>query len=210
MSVVISITRREPCPHFSERNNVRALRKSMKAILKAGTIACGLIAVGCASKMTALNSEMPSAVKGDLEGRYILEKINVGETGIDSSKLRKGILSDQVLQKTLNGAAEDKQSLPVHVSVTSSKREANGGVATVNNIFAFCTLTIWPCVSAEEYEYVVTVETVTGKHTTKFNVLNRDWFSLSPFAIIPVPGWADERGNDDDISAYHLSQVKNR
>ena len=207
MSVVISITRRESCPHFSERNNVRAWRKSMKAILKAGTIACGLIAVGCASKMTALNSEMPSAVKGDLEGRYILEKINVGETGIDSSKLRKGILSDQVLQKTLNGAAEDKQSLPVHVSVTSSKREANGGVATVNNIFAFCTLTIWPCVLAEEYEYVVTVETVTGKHTTKFNVLNRDWFGLSPFAIIPVPGWADERGNDDDISAYHLSQV---
>ena len=110
----------------------------MKAILKAGTIACGLIAVGCASKMTALNSEMPSAVKGDLEGRYILEKINVGETGIDSSKLRKGILSDQVLQKTLNGATEDKQSLPVHVSVTSSKREANGGVATVNNIFVIC------------------------------------------------------------------------
>ena len=72
MTVVISITRRESCPHFSERNNVRALRKSMKAILKAGTIACGLIAVGCASKMTALNSEMPSAVKGDLEGRYIV------------------------------------------------------------------------------------------------------------------------------------------
>ena len=51
MSVVISITRRESRPHFSERNNVRALRKSMKAILKASTIACGLIAVGCASKM---------------------------------------------------------------------------------------------------------------------------------------------------------------
>lgn len=207
MSIVISTTRRESCPHFSERNNVRAWRESMNAILKTGAIACGLIAVGCVSKMTALNSEMPSAVKDNLEGKYMLEKINVGETGLDTGKLRKGILSDQVLRKTLNGKTEDKHCLPVCVSVTSSKKEANGGVATINNIFAFCTLTIWPCVSAEEYEYVVTVETVTGKHTTKFNVLNRDWFGLSPFAIIPVPGWADERGNDDDISEYHLTQV---
>lgn len=38
MSVVISITRRESCPHFSERNKVRAWRKTMNKLMTAGAI----------------------------------------------------------------------------------------------------------------------------------------------------------------------------
>ena len=176
-------------------------------ILKVGAVACGLIAVGCVSKMTALSSDKPSSATENIEGKYVLEKVNAGETEIDATRLRKALLADQMLQKMFGGAVDDKQCLPVCVSVSATKKDANGGVATVNNVLAVCTLTIWPYVSAEEYEYTVTVATVTGSHTAKLTVLNRGWVGLSPFAMIPVPGWADERGNDGEINAYHLSQV---
>ncbi len=179
----------------------------MNTVLKAGAITCGLIAVGCVSKMAALNSDKPASSAENIEGKYVLEKVNAGGTEIDAARLRKALLSDRILQKTLGGTADDKQSLPVYVSVSATKKDANGGIATVNNLFAFCTLTIWPYVSAEEYEYTVTVATVTGNHTVKLNVLNRNWVGLSPFAMIPVPGWADERGDGSEINAYHLSQV---
>jgi len=179
----------------------------MNAILKTGAVAFGLVTVGCVSKMSALNSEESSNVAGNIEGKYVLEKVDVGESEIDAARLRKALLADQMLQKTLGGAADDNQCLPVYVSVSATKKDANGGIATVNNVFAFCTLTIWPYVSAEEYEYTVTVATVTGNHTAKLNVLNRNWVGLSPLAMIPVPGWADERGDDSEINAYHLSQV---
>ena len=179
----------------------------MNPIFKAGTIVCGLMAAGCVSKMVALNSEFSLPPTENLEGTYVLEKVNAGGTELDTAQLRKALLSDQMLQETFGGTADDKQSLPVCVSISATKKDANGGIATVNNIFAFCTLTIWPYVSAEEYEYTMTVATVIGSHTTKLNVLNRNWIGLSPFAMIPVPGWADERGNDNEINAYHLSQI---
>ena len=179
----------------------------MSIVLKVGAVACGLIAVGCVSKMSALNSEESSNVVGNIEGKYVLEKVNARGSGIDATRLREALLADQMLQTMLGGPVDDKQSLPVYVSVSATKKDANGGIATVNNVLAFCTLTIWPYVSAEEYEYTVTVATVTGNHTTRLNILNRNWVGLSPLAMIPVPGWADERGGDNEINAYHLSQV---
>lgn len=38
MSVVISITRREPCPHFPERSKVGEWRKTMNKLMTAGAI----------------------------------------------------------------------------------------------------------------------------------------------------------------------------
>lgn len=179
----------------------------MKTIINVCAAVCALIVVGCASKMAALNSEKTSEIGNSLGGKYYLERVNAGDVCFDSSGIRKGILSDQILKKAFVGTIEDKQCLPVSISVSATKANANGGMASVNNLLALCTLTIWPCISAEESDYTVTVETVMGRHAAEFKILNRECFGLSPFAIIPVPGWADVRGEDAKISAYHLSQV---
>ena len=78
MSIMNSITRRESRPRFSERNKVRTKGQKMKTILKAGAVACGLIAVGCVSKMAALNSDKPASSAENIEGKYVLEKVNAG------------------------------------------------------------------------------------------------------------------------------------
>jgi len=112
----------------------------MSIVLKVGAVACGLIAVGCVSKMSALNSEESSNVVGNIEGKYVLEKVNARGSGIDATRLREALLADQMLQTMLGGPVDDKQSLPVYVSVSATKKDANGGIATVNNVFAVCTL----------------------------------------------------------------------
>lgn len=205
MSVVISTTRREPSPHFSERNKVRAWRKTMNTILKASTVACGLIAVGCASRMTALNSELPSTNKGGLNGDYVLASVKVLVEDLDAASVSEAISAAS--KDIFKGSDGNKQSLPVTISVERDKADGNGGIASVNNLFAFCTLTIWPWVSADEYSYKVKARSVVGEHEVSFKVIDRSWGGLSPFAIIPVPGWADERGDDSELVKFHLSQI---
>ena len=68
-------------------------------------------------------------------------------------------------------------------------------------------MTIWPCVDAKEYEYTVTASSVVGSHKVSVKVLDRNWFGLSPFALIPVPGWGDERGDETALARFHAAQI---
>lgn len=177
----------------------------MNTIMKVGAVACGLIAVGCASRMTALNSELPPTNKDNLKGDYVLERIKTSVEGLDAVSVSEAI---SVASKDIfKGSKENKQSLPVTISVERDKADGNGGIASVNNLFAFCTLTIWPWVSADEYTYKVKARSVVGEHEVSFKLIDRCWGGLSPFAIIPVPGWADERGDESELVKFHLDQI---
>ena len=177
----------------------------MNTILKVSAVACGLIAVGCASRMTALNSELPSTNKDNLNGDYVLEGVKTSVEDLDAASVSEAIST--ACKDIFKGCANNKQSLPVTISVERDKADGNGGIASVNNLFAFCTLTIWPWVSADEYTYKVKARSVVGEHEVSFKVVDRCWGGLSPFAIIPVPGWADERGDESELVKFHLSQI---
>ena len=167
-------------------------------------LAAGLV-FGCKSNMTALNSEVPVNAKGSLTGDFVLEGVKVTANDLDVESVTKAISAAG--KDVFKGSSTNKQSLPVIITVESDKTNANGGIASVNNLFALCTLTIWPCVNAEEFSYTVKARSVVGEHSVSFKVLDRSWYGLSPFAIIPVPGWADERGEDANIKQYHVEQI---
>ena len=177
----------------------------MNTVMKVGAVACGLIAVGCASRMTALNSELPSTNKDNLNGDYVLEGVKTSVEDLDAVSVSEAIST--ACKDIFKGCANNKRSLPVTISVGRDKADGNGGIASVNNLFAFCTLTIWPWVSADEYTYKVKAHSVVGEHEVSFKVIDRCWGGLSPFAIIPVPGWADERGDESELVKFHLSQI---
>jgi len=172
------------------------------------TSAIGVLALsGCKSNMTALNSDMPNAVSGSLKGEYVLEQVKVNAGGMGADEIRAAIQKDAAARSVFNGKAESQDALPINLTVDCVTKEANGGVASVNNIFAFCTLTFWPWVSANENEYTVTASSVVGSHQVKFKVLDRSWSGLSPFALVPVPGWSDERGDEAELKQFHAAQV---
>lgn len=169
------------------------------------TVIATTLMFGCKSNMTALQSEMSSNVKDALKGSYVLESVKVAAEDIDATAVSKAVFAAS--KDIFRGNTNNKQSLPVTISVTCSKTGANGGIATINNVLALCTLTIWPCVDADEYTYTVNARSVVGEHEVNFKVLNRSWFGLSPFAIIPVPGWADERGEESELVKFHIAQI---
>lgn len=162
---------------------------------------------GCKSSMTALDSDMPNAVKGSLKGEYVLEQVKSNADNVGADAIRAAVLKDATAQAIFKGKADNKDALPIDITVDCALREANGGIASFNNVFAFCTLTIWPCVDAKEYEYTVTASSVVGAHKVSFKVLDRNWFGLSPFAMIPVPGWSDERGDETALRQFHAAQI---
>lgn len=185
-----------------------------KKIVVAGTalsLAVSAIGIsclsGCKSSMTALNSEMPNAVNGSLKGEFVLEQVKVNAEGIGVDAIRAAVQKDSVARSVFNGKVESKDALPINISVDCVSKEANGGIASVNNVFAFCTLTFWPWVSANENEYTVTASSVVGSHQVKFKMIDRSWTGLSPFAILPVPGWSDERGDEAELKQFHAAQI---
>ena len=86
--------------------------------------------------------------------------------------------------------------LPVRVSTNGhEKRDANGAVASVNNLFSICTLGIWPYVKSYEQEVDLKVTSPTGEKEQQIVIGGREWSSfLLPIAAIPCPGWGDWRG----------------
>lgn len=178
------------------------------SVLSLAVSAIGFSALsGCKSSMTALNSDMPNAVNGSLKGEYVLEQVKSNADNVDADAIRAAVQKDATAQAIFRGKTDSKDALPIDITVDCASKDANGGIAGFNNVFAFCTLTIWPCVVAKEYEYTVTASSVVGSHKVSFKALDRNWFGLSPFALIPVPGWSDERGDETALARFHAAQI---
>ena len=180
------------------------MKRLMTGIVTSVTLSAVFV-FGCKSNMTALQSEMPTNVKSGFNGEYVLESVKVLAEDLDTAAVGKAIAS--ATKDIFKGNANSEQSLPITISVGRDIADANGGIAKVNNLLAFCTLTIWPWVNAEEYTYTIKAHSVVGDHEIKFKVIDRSWFGLSPFAVIPVPGWADERGDTTGVLNFHIEQI---
>ena len=162
---------------------------------------------GCRASMAVRDSEMPQAAVGAVSGEYVLEKFVAQDCGIGEAELRTALQKDSALQAVFKGRAEDKDALPVTITVERTTKDVNGGIATVNNLVALCTLSLWPCVDSKELEYTLTASSIVGTHTTSFKVMNRSWFGLSPVAMLPVPGFGDIRGDENAIKQFHVAQI---
>lgn len=173
------------------------------AVFMAGTS----FLLGCRSNMSALNSDMPNIVNESIKGEYVLERIKSNTSDVRAVAIREAIQKDAVAQSIFKGKVESKDALPIDITVNCTTNKANGSIAYFNDFLSLCTLTLWPCVDTEEYEYTVTVSSVIGSHNIDFKVLNRSWFGLSPLAAIPVPGWSDQRGDEAVLKQFHASQI---
>ena len=157
--------------------------------------------------MAVRDSEMPQALGGAVFGTYVLEKIASEDCGIGEAELRTAFQKDSSLQAVFKGRAEDKDALPVTITVERATKDVNGGVATVNNLVALCTLSLWPCVDSKELEYTLTASSIVGVRKVSFKVMNRRWFGISPVAMLPVPGIGDVRGDESAIKQFHVAQI---
>lgn len=168
-------------------------------------LAGGLIVAGCKSKLMSLETAAPEEIKDDVSGKYLLEGISVDAKTLDEHLVADAV--SKVCGDVFKGASYDKSTLPVSISIKSDKMGANGGVAAINNLISLCTLTIWPGVDTQLYTYEIKIRSVVGERTSKFVILERNWFGLSPLAALPTPGWADVRGDDAEIQQEHIGQV---
>ena len=162
---------------------------------------------GCRASMAVRDSEMPQAAVGAVSGEYVLEKFVAQDCGIGEAELRTALQKDSALQAVFKGRAEDKDALPVTITVERTTKDVNGGIATVNNLVALCTLSLWPCVDSQELEYTLTASSIVGTRKTCFKVMNRSWFGISPVAMLPVPGIGDVRGDESAIKQFHVAQI---
>ena len=162
---------------------------------------------GCRASMAVRDSEMPQAAVGAVSGEYVLEKFVAQDCGIGEAELRTALQKDSALQAVFKGRAEDKDALPVTITVERTTKDVNGGIATVNNLVALCTLSLWPCVDSKELEYTLTASSIVGTRNISFKVMNRSWFGLSPVAMLPVPGLGDIRGDESAIRQFYVTQI---
>lgn len=162
---------------------------------------------GCRSSMVVRDSDRTQMTGGAVSGQYALEKIVAGVGGIDEEAVRMALRDDATLKAIFKGKLEDKDSLPIDLTITCTTTNVNGDVASWNNLVALCTLSLWPCVESTEHEYTLTVSSVVGSHKSSFKLMNRSWFGLSPVAMIPVPGWSDLRGEDAEIKRFHVAEI---
>lgn len=148
-------------------------------------LAGGLIVAGCKSKMMSLETDAPAEIKDDISGKYLSEGLSINVKTLDEHLVAKTV--SKVNDGFFKGSLDDDASLPVSVSITSSKSEAGGGITFFNNLISLCTLTIWPACDSKFHSYEIKLHSVVGDHTTKFVILDRSWFGLSPIAALPVP-----------------------
>lgn len=162
---------------------------------------------GCRSSMVVRDSDRTPMTDGAVSGQYALEKIVVGVGGIDEEAVRMALRDDATLKAIFKGKLEDKDSLPINVTITCTTTNVNGDVASWNNLVALCTLSLWPRVESTEHEYTLTVSSVVGSRKSSFKLMNRSWSGISPVAMVPVPGWSDLRGEDAEIKRFHVAEI---
>lgn len=182
------------------------MKHQAMSIVLIAALAIGLMA-GCMSNMVALQSKMSTEGKVRLNGEYVLESVKVVAPGLDADLVSKAV--ESATKSIFTGDIGSKRCLPVKIIIERNDADANGGVSKINNLLSLCTLTIWPCVTSEESTYTIKVHSVVGSHEMSYKVISRSWFGLSPAAMIPVPGWADERGDADEILKFHIAKIEN-
>lgn len=168
----------------------------------------GLVAMigiaGCQTKMAFTDYEANQSTKAT--GKYSLRDIAVSGSW---SKVSSESLKSEIAKKGLLTTA-DGDVLPVKIIVKASGSDANGGGAAVNNLFGICTLSIWPILSSYCFTYDLEIASVAGKQTAKVCITERDWKSLSPVGLLPVPGWADLRGETHQLNKFHEETIANK
>lgn len=181
---------------------------NLKLMRRMSVVTIGVALFGCQSRMAYFDGDesMVGTVPASVTPFYLGEA-NCPSDFVSSDQIKRMLIDDPTIAKFVsrNGAAED--AIPLTVTVARKEAAANGAIASVNNFFSFFTLTIWPWVSSSEYQYDVTLSSAIGKHSCQFIVGERDWSGLTPIAMIPVPGWADERGDKSEIMDYHAKSI---
>ena len=109
-------------------------------------------------------------------------------SGLNESDRFKAISSDDGLDVKL----DVKETF-----YSENTAEESGFFRSINNLVSVCTLTLWPFIEKGRYNYEVTVDSVLGKRKYTIDLITRDWFSLGPIALIPVPGIAEARTSGD-------------
>lgn len=176
---------------------MRSDGENVKGFLaKGGASVMLAVLVGCmGSQVTWI--EKASSQSGETGGNYhFLEMSNGGlKNQVDLKKV-----VGSLTKHSKNCAAME---LPVRVSIEEKeRREANGVVASVNNLFSVCTLGIWPYVESFEYPVSLKVSSPTDESETSVVFGSRKWSSfLLPIAALPCPGWGDWRGSASSIDA---------
>ena len=162
-----------------------------------GTLIAACTLTGCMSSSVGW-FEKGAPPKGTVGGIYAIES-NLNGVGENLIK-EHGV---KVAEKDKRGVPAKGSALPVKVRTTSSTTvDATGGIATVNNIFSFCTLGIWPYVKTETCDCTVDIVTPHNKVSKPFSIGMRKWSSfILPIAVLPCPGVGDWR-NSDRIDVY--------
>lgn len=95
------------------------------------------------------------------------------------------------------------KSIPVALKITVKEGDLSGGcVATLNNCLSACTLTIWPGVWTDSKEYKIEAQYPNGKLERTIVIDRRQFFSILPLGLLPVPAFADKgsRGSGTAVS----------
>lgn len=169
-----------------------------------GIITSGIILSGCESGMAYYEGKKtePSkelvATKPEFYVDSIENKINT-----QGYKCSDGV---EELSKKFAVSTNEAQRVPITIEVNGSYvSDVNGNGAAINNFFSVFTLTFWPYISSEKYNFNVNVSSVLGNHSYEGSIIERKWTSLFLLGMIPVPGWADMRG---DVATLQKNRIK--
>lgn len=146
---------------------------------------------GCVgSKVVWVQKE--SVAEGEVGGNYVFVSADARVLPFNAKKV------SEELAKSVKDTGE--VALPIRVSVEDhGKRDDNGVLASINNVFSICTLGIWPYVQSYEQTVDFKVTSPTDEKEQKIVFGGREWNSfILPIAVFPCPGWGDWRGRSSD------------
>ena len=161
--------------------------------------------LGCESYMASCDSEPFTEGTGKS-----LDKLNIAKWMGEPSPCCSLYAVTNNVMAMANVSKSSASTLPVKVVISSSSVEDNNGVlARIWNVPAMLSLgIILPAVSSDKVVYTIQAETVVGAHEKTVEICDRSWWSLTPLAMIPVPGWADFRATWDFHSHEFLESEK--